>query len=130
MAQVDQHRRHHRGFDHAEHEADDDQPVSVGDNPGQRREATPEDQADENQLLHAVFLRVNRPRHLEEKVTEEEQRTEHRRQARRDHQVGGHPGGGGKTVVGAIEVRQAVGDEHDGHDVPPAAGGERCGFHG
>ncbi|MCY1241723.1 hypothetical protein D9M72_546430 [compost metagenome] len=77
MAQVDQHRRHHRSLDHAEHEADDDQPVGIGDDPGQGRQAAPEDQADENQLLHAMFLGVDCARYLEEKVAEEEQRAEH-----------------------------------------------------
>ncbi|MNR33672.1 hypothetical protein D3C85_1513610 [compost metagenome] len=77
-----------------------------------------------------MFLRVDRAGYLEEKVAEEEQRAEHRRQAWCDHQVRGHTGRGGEPIVGAIQIRQAIGDEHDGHDVPPAAGGERCGFHG
>lgn len=130
VAEVDQHRWHHRRLDHAEEEADADQQVDVGDHPGQGGQPAPEDQADEDQLLDAALFRVDRPRHLEEEVTEEEQRAQQRGQPGGDPQVVGHPGGGGEAVVGAVQVGQAVGDENDRHDVPPAAAGEARHGHG
>jgi hypothetical protein len=64
------------------------------------------------------------PRHLKKEVTEEKQRPQQRRQAGGDVQVFGHPGGGGKAVIGPVQIGQAIGDEYDRHDVPPPAGSE------
>ena len=129
VAQVHQHRRHHRRLDHAEQEADADQQVDIADHAGQGRQAAPEDQADENQLFDAAFLRVDGTRHLEEEVPEEKQRPQQGRQRRGDLQVIGHARGGGEAVVGTVEVGQAVSDEDDRDDVPPTAWGEACRLH-
>ncbi|MNO75077.1 hypothetical protein D3C76_661020 [compost metagenome] len=129
VAEVHQHRRHYRGFHHPEQEADADQHVHIADHARQGSQAAPEDQADEDQLLHAAFFGVDGAGYLEEEVTEEEQRPQQRRQHRGDLQVVGHAGSGGEPIVCAVEVRQAVGDEHDRDDVPPAAARETCRLH-
>nr|GFB46961.1 hypothetical protein [Tanacetum cinerariifolium] len=68
IAEVHQHGRHHRRLDHAEHEANADEHVGVGHDARQRSQAAPQDQADEDQLFNALFLRVDCAGHLEKEV--------------------------------------------------------------
>ncbi|MNR18453.1 hypothetical protein D3C85_1351820 [compost metagenome] len=130
MAQVHQHGRHHRRLHHPEQEADGDQHVDVADHAGERGKATPEDQADKDQLLHTALFGVDGARYLEEEVTKEEQCPQQRRQCGGDVQVFSHAGSGGEPVVGAVQVRQAIGEEHDRDDVPPAARCQALALHG
>ena len=84
----------------------------------------------EHQLLHAAALGVNRAGNLEEEIAEEEQRADQRRQSLADAEILIDAGGGGEAVVRAIEIREAVGDEDDRHDRPPAAYGQWWGWYG
>lgn len=130
VAEIDQHRRHHRGFHHTEQEADGDQQGDVGHHAGEGRQAAPADQAPEDQPLDAALLGIDGAGHLEEEIAEKEQGAEQRRHRRGDAQVVGHARGGGEAVVGPIEIGQAVGDEDHRHQIPPAAWSERRGVHG
>ena len=76
VAQVDQHGRHHRRLYHTQQKTDADQHVHVADHAGQRGQPTPQDQADENELLDAALFGVDSTRYLEEEVAQKEQRTQ------------------------------------------------------
>ncbi len=129
VAEIDQHRRHHRRFDDAEQEADGDEQGDVGHHARQGSEAAPGDQAPEDQSLDAALFGIDGAGHLEEEIAEKEQGAEQGGHRRGDAQVVGHARGGGETVVGPVEVGQAVGDEDHWHQIPPAAWSERRGVH-
>ncbi len=73
VADIDQHRRHHRRFDDAEDKANGRQRRDIMHNTGQRGAAAPEDQADKDQFANAAALRIDSAGDLEEEVAEEEQ---------------------------------------------------------
>ena len=89
-------------------------------NPGQGGAAAPQDQADKDQFANAAALCINSAGDLKEEVAKEEQRPQQGRDPFGDAQVFGNACRGGEAEVGAVEVRQAIRDKHDRHDVPPA----------
>ena len=116
-----QHRRQHRAFHDAQREAHAIERVEIVQQASDGGEQTPADQAPQDQLLDAVFLRVGGAGNLEHEIAQEEQRAQQRVFRSGDSKILGHAAGGSEAEIGAIEIGQAVGDENHRQQKRPAA---------
>ena len=108
-------------FRHPEQEADDGQSPEGGDDAGEGGEDSPGNKREEDEAHGAVSTGDDSAGQLEGEVAGEEQASQQRALPGGDMQRGGEAGGGAEAEVGAVQVREAVGDEDGGEQEQPAS---------
>ena len=93
--------------------------MDIGDDAGSSGEGAPENEGPEDELAGAADGRVDAG-YLEEKITQEEEGAEERGLVPGDGEVLLHSAGHTEPKVGPIEVCEAIGDEDDWDQSPPA----------
>ena len=126
MRQQDQQSRQDGAFDDAEHEAVEEEQGQVADKAGAGGEQAPGDHARKDQALGAVAFGIGGAGHLEQEIAEEEQRPQQGDGGGTDMQVMRQPSRCAKTIIGAVDIGEAVGDE-DRREAAAASGGKASG---
>src|SRR5271156_335073 len=114
-----EHRRKDDALGDSEQETVKREQPELENNAGERGKRSPQKKRDEDNAGATVSPGICHSRHLKSKIAEEEKRTEKRGLRARDVQCRGETCGSSQAIVGAVEVREAVGDECSGQHVKP-----------
>ena len=120
LRQQMEHHREDQAFGDSEKEAVEREQPELADYSSASGEQSPCQQRASHDAADTVFSGQHRSRNLECEIAEEEKPGQQRRVFIGDMQRGCQPGGGAKAEVGAIHVRQAVGEENSGQQIGPA----------